>query len=282
MSILAALGAMVCWGFGDFFIQKSTRKIGDVETLAWIGIIGSIGFFPFVYKDLFLVLERSSFLILLFLGVVTFIVGIINFEALKRGKLSIVEVLLEFELPITIALGLFFLNESLSWIQVFLITLIFSGIIMIAWRPNVKGEHFFEKGAVLAIFTAIGYGLINFLTAVGAKQISPLLTIWFTWAVFTIICLIWLKIRGNLNLVFKKFFIYPELILSIGILDTLAWVFFALAVQKQELAITIAITESYPAISLLLGTKFNKEKISRYQLIGAIITIGASFLIAFI
>ncbi len=33
LSILFAFCAMICWGFGDFLIQRTVRKIGDVEAL---------------------------------------------------------------------------------------------------------------------------------------------------------------------------------------------------------------------------------------------------------
>ena len=37
MSISVGIGlafvAMLCWGFGDFLIQRSTRKVGDIEAL---------------------------------------------------------------------------------------------------------------------------------------------------------------------------------------------------------------------------------------------------------
>jgi drug/metabolite transporter (DMT)-like permease len=278
LDIVAALGAMLCWGFGDFIIQKATRKIGDMEALAWIGVLGTIGLTPFVWHDLSLVLSESNFLILLCLGIIVFIVGIINFEALKRGKISVVEVILEAELPIAVLLGLFFLGESLSIIQIVLVTLIFLGIILIAAEPGqIKRRHFFEKGALLAFVAAAGYGVINFLTAVGAKTISPLLTIWFTWAVFTLICLVYMAWRGKLGHFFKDAMKYKGLIFGMGIIDTVAWILFAIAVRNNELAITVAITESYPAIGLMLGVLVNKEKVVAHQYAGAIIAVVASF-----
>ena len=66
-----------------------------------------------------------------------------------------------------------------------------------------------------------------------------------------------------------------------GIFDTLAWLFFAFAVLENELAITIAITESYPAVALLLGVLVNKEKIRVHQYAGATIALAASIALAF-
>ena len=278
LDILAAIGAMLCWGFGDFIIQKATRKIGDMEALAWIGILGTIGLTPFIWHDFSLVASRSNFLILLVLGAVNFIVGIINFEALKRGKISVIEVIMEAELPIAVLLGLFFLSDSLSAIQIFLILLVFAGIVLIAAEPGrFKRRHFFEQGAILALVAAAGYGIIDLLTAVGAKTVSPLLTIWFAWATFTLICLIYMAWRGNLTRFFKDATKYKTLVIGMGIIDTVAWILFAIAVRNNELAITVAITESYPAIGLILGVAVNREKVAIHQYIGAGIAVVASF-----
>ena len=132
------------------------------------------------------------------------------------------------------------------------------------------------------MITAIGYGLVNFLTTIGAKHISPLLAIWFPWVVFTCICIIWLAARGGLTGALRHIHTNRRLILTIGILDTLAWILFAFAVEKRELAVTIAITESYPAISLLLGIVVNKERISKYQIVGVTATIAASFIMGMV
>jgi drug/metabolite transporter (DMT)-like permease len=280
LDILAALGAMVAWGFGDFIIQKGTRKIGDMETLAWIGLLGTIGLTPFVWHDLALVVQTSNFLVLLLLGIITFAIGIANFEALKRGKISVVEVILEAELPIAVLLGLFFFRESLSILQILLIMLVFAGILLIAAEPGqIKKKHFLEKGAMLALIAAAGYGIIDFLTAVGAKTVSPLLTIWFTWVTFTIICLIYMAWQGKLIHFFKDAAKYKTIVLAMGIIDTLAWILFAIAVRNNELAITVAITESYPAIGLILGVAVNREKVAIHQYVGAIIAVAASFAI---
>ncbi len=94
ISLFAALGAMMCWGFGDFIIQKGTRKIGNMESLAWIGLLGSIGLWPFIWHDFYLVVGMSNLIVLFVLGIIAFVVGIINFEALKRGNIAVIEVIL--------------------------------------------------------------------------------------------------------------------------------------------------------------------------------------------
>ena len=173
--LLAAFGAMFSWGIGDFLIQKTVRKIGDLESLTYIGIIGSIVLLPFVLQDIDIVFTKSNLILLLILGIITFLVAIINFESLKQGKLSVIEVILELELPVTIALGFLFFKESLSLQQLIVIALIFIGLILVATRSS-HWKNFFkrlEKGVFLGVLTAIGLGVVNFLTAVSSKQVSP-------------------------------------------------------------------------------------------------------------
>ncbi len=240
-TILAALGAMICWGFGDFIIQKGVRKIGNIETLAWIGLLGSLGLF------------------------------------------AVIDVILEAELPIAVLLGAFFFGEFLTITQTFLVFLIFVGVVLIATEPEeIKKRHFLEKGAMLALVAAIGYGLIDFLTAVGAKTVSPILTIWFTWTTFTIMCLFYIGAhRGGLRHFFADALKYKWLVLSMSVIDTAAWILFAIAVKHNDLAVTVAITESYPAIGLLLGIVINKEKVKAHQYVGATIAVVASFAMGF-
>src|SRR5688572_3789888 len=92
IGIIFAFAAMLCWGFGDFLIQKSTRKFGDVETLFLTSLFGAIVLLPFIYKDLSIVFTAIPQLLLLTgASVVLLVAALLDFEALKRGKIAVVE-----------------------------------------------------------------------------------------------------------------------------------------------------------------------------------------------
>ncbi len=282
-AMLAAFGAMLCWGFGDFFIQRTTRKIGDVESLAMIGIIGTIGLFPFVMSSLSLLSSPINLFILLALGTITFFVAMADFEALKRGKLCVVDVVLEIELPITVVLGLLFFGEILTAQQVIAIFVAFLGIILISLRPHSLKHMFskFEKGVLIAIVAAVGMSFVNFLTAFSSKNISPLMAIWVPWVVCAMISLAFIGKREGVKKLASNVSKFKYMILAMGIFDTLAWLCFSLAVFGEELSITIAITESYPVIAIFLGLMINHEKIGAHQYLGAAIALGASIFLGF-
>jgi drug/metabolite transporter (DMT)-like permease len=282
VSLIFAFAAMLCWGIGDFLIQRSTRKVGDIEALAFIGVIGTLMLFPFVLKDLDSLLSLPNILLLCFLGAVTFLAAMFDFEALKKGKLSVIEVIIELELPITIALGFIFFKERLSLLQFAVISFIFIGIILIATKSFKHLRIKFEKGIVIALIAAFGMGLINFLTAASSKQISPIMAVWFPWVIFSAICFFVLVREKGISKTIKNAKKFKWLILAMGIFDTFAWIFYANAVFHEEISIITAITESYPAVGMVLGVWINKEKIRWHQWTGAAIAFLCSLVLAFI
>ncbi len=282
LSILAAFGAMLSWGIGDFLIQRSVKKIGVVECLAAIGIIGGIGLLPFIWNDLNTIFLPENSSLLGLLGLLAFLAAILDFYALKIGKLSVIEFVLEIELPITVFLGILFFREVLAFEQWLIIGVAFIGILLISLESfNVKKHPFLEKGVLIAGASAILMGVINFLTASAARNISPLLAIWAPWTIIAIISILYLINQKKFPALWKNIQKNKGLVFWTGVMDTLAWLFFAVAVTGAALSITIAITESYVAVALYLGLFFNKEKIKKHQIAGAVLALGASILLGF-
>lgn len=281
LPILFAFGAMIGWGFGDFLIQKSIKKIGAIETLCWISLFSSIILIPFVLNDLKTV-SQPQLITLIILGLANFASGYIHFKALNIGKLSVVEIIMSIELPLTILLGVLVFRESLSLEQIALIVLLFVGIVLISIDPKqIHKKDFLEKGSLLAILSGVLIAVVNFGSASQAKEISPLMAIWLPWLICGLICFAHISRRrlgkfiGNSQ---KNWRLIGEMV----IVDLLAWTSYVFAVAKEELAVTIAITESYIVIALVLGVIVNKEKISRIQYFGAALAVTCSLLIAFV
>ena len=282
LSVLAAFGAMLSWGVGDFLIQKAARRVGDLEALAFIGIVGSVALFPLVLAELPAMLDPYNFALMAVLGLVTVVAALLDFESLRKGKLSVVEVILEMELPVTVLLGIAFFGESLTLPQFGAIAAILAGIAMIARKRGSGGLKGVEKGAVLAVLAAVSMGFVNFLTAAGARQVSPLMAVCMPWLIISIISFAILFRRDGWSKVVSGISRFRRLMLAMALCDTAAWLLFAYAVQGSVLSVTIAITESYTAVALLLGLLVNKEKIVAHQFAGAGIAVAASLLLGFV
>jgi drug/metabolite transporter (DMT)-like permease len=278
-ALLGAIAAMLCWGVGDFLIQRSTRKIGDIEALAWIGLIGSAILLPFVLEDLRGLTAMQDLLLLTALGAVTFGAAIFDFEALKQGKISVVDMVISLELPFTIMLGMLFFSERLTLFQASMILALMAGVAMISMR-EMSFKLTLERGVLFAIVAAVGMALVNFLTAAAAIQVSPLMAIWFPWMLFTAICLVVLWRRHGMTRFWSHAKEHRALIVGMGVFDTLAWLFYAYALKDGDMGIITAITESYVVVAMALGVAINKERMGERQWLGAGIALAASVLLA--
>jgi len=184
LALLGAIGAMLCWGIGDFFIQRKHEedrrhrgaRVGSASSAA-------VMLLPFVIGDLRSLTAAQDIALLTALGAITFVVAVCNFEALKEGKISVVDTVLTLELPLTVMLGMLFFSERISFWQLATIVVLMWGVGLIS--VHEKAMRFkIEKGVWLAVCTAIGMALDEFLTAAASIRVSPLMAIWFPWLLF--------------------------------------------------------------------------------------------------
>ena len=241
----------------------------------------AIVLFPLILKDFNLIFTLPNLILLLVLGVITFVAAIFDFEALKIAKLSTADIIMELELPITISLGYIFFREGLSIMQFVIISLIFIGIILVATESFAHWKIKWEKGLLMAILAAVGMGLVNFLTSASSRSISPIMAIWAPWVIFTLFCVIVLIKRKGFSKLAKDVSKYKWLLIWMGIIDTAAWLFYSFAVFDKHVGIITAITESYPAVAVFLGVWLNREKVNWHQYLGAALAIGSSILLVF-
>ena len=201
MGLIFAVIALLSWGVGDFLIQRSTRKFGDWISLFYIASFASIVLFPFIYKDLqSLFLFSKEFLLLTVASVVILFAALFNFEGLKRGRISVIEPIFALEIFITILLATILLKERLSGFQIFLVSSLIVGVILVSVRSfyNLKKIRL-EKGVIFALFGTIGMGATNFVFGLSARQTSPLMVNWFASLFLALFTLAYLLISGGLK-----------------------------------------------------------------------------------
>lgn len=282
IAIIFAFGAMIFWGLGDFLIQRTIYRLGRIETLFLITFASSVFLVPLILPEL-KTLSYFHWFMLLILGFIVLLGSHIHFLALEKGKLAVVEMILGLELPLTILLGIIILKEKLTLSFVLITSIVFIGIILVSINfNNLKAKNFLEKGALLAFVSAFLVALINFLTALAAQDLSPLTVISLPWLLVCLFTLAWIIRKRRLASLVREAINFWQLTVSVVIVDILAWLFYAAAVADNELSIIIAITESFIVIAFLLGIFYNKEKVSRWQIVGAALALLGSVSIAFL
>lgn len=286
LGIIFALVALASWGLGDFFIQRTSRKIGIVDAMFVIDFVAAIVLLPFVWNELPLLDGRSVGILF---GAGVFIVGaaFLLFEGLKIGKLSIVEPVASLELPFTVFIAGIIGHEQLGAVTYLIITLVFLGIFLSVtegrhvltnlWHGHIKK---FEKGVWFAFFGAILMAFSNFTIGYASQVTSPLMSIWATSLVLLVPCVIYYVFTNRFGLMIRHIQKYPGTVLAEVFFDNAAWIAFAFAVIYIPISVAITISESYIILAVLLGVLINKEKLRHHQYLGVAMAIGGVMLLA--
>lgn len=288
MSISVGIGlafvAMLCWGIGDFLIQKSTRKIGDWETLFLITIFGTAVLLPFVYTDLpalFALESRPSLFVLVGTALVLFVAALLELEAVRRGKLSVVEPLWSLEIPAAGLLALAVLGERLDGISILFIVFLIVGLFLVSFRGKVLSHrHFLERGVLLAVLAALAMGSAAFFMGWGARLTNSLLANFFASSILALISGAYLLARGRLFQTFRDLARLRLTLLPMMVADNAAWVAYAFSMTIVPIGIATALSESYIIIAVLLGLAVNRERLEFHQKVGLIAAIAAAVTLA--
>ncbi len=282
IGILCAIWSLFSRWIGDFLIQRSSRKIGDWETLLVVSLSATILLFPFIFHDLPLIFIPQNIVILSAVAAIFLIMSLLNFESLKRGKISVVEPIFTLEVPVAIFLSFTFLHETISLQQAVLIIVVMSWLILISLKPHhLNKRSWLEAWVLLAFAAAIFEWASNFIVGFSSRINDPLLTIWILSIVSTIISLIYLMRYHTFKSLRDTISLHKKLLTWLSILDNAGWIFFAFAVTMVPIAIATPLSEGYIALASLLGLLINKEKLRPYQKIWFILALLAAGVLAF-
>lgn len=282
MGILFAIGALVCWGVGDFLIQRSTRRFGDGIALFFISTIAAFALLPFVWSDIPAMFTVSRTGIILWgASLLILAAALLDFEALRVGKISVVEPIYSFEIAVTASLGAWFLGEHPTTQQIVLIAVLTVGIFMVGLRRmRASGIFKLERGVLLAVAATVLMGAVNFAFGVGARETSPLIINWFTSAFVSVVMAGFLTGFGEWHHIRRQWRMNKPLILSVGLIDNMAWIFFSYSMVVIPVAIATGISESYIVLASLLGLWLNRERLVRHQFVGLVVAVGAAVALA--
>lgn len=285
--VFLALIAMVGWGAGDFFIQRTIRKIGSVKTLMYIGMSGLVLLLPLAWNEIGPAFRSASnvALLLLLLAIAMF-AALFNFEGFRLGKIAVIEPILGLELPIIVALSMVFRGERPEALQSLLITVMFIGLVLVVssqpLRDYLRNHGRLEKGTVWAGLGAVGLALSAFLTGVASQDISPAVTVWFVHGAVGVVSGLILVIQGKFTGIRHDLKAFGPLIGLMALLDNAAWIAYAFAATFIPISIATAISESYIALGVILGVRYNREKLIHHQVFGIVIVAAAVIILSYL
>ena len=283
LGIALAFVAMLAWGFGDFLIQKSTRKVGDLETLFIITAFGGLVLLPFVWHGIvpLFLSNMDGVGILLIASMILFIAALFNLESVRRGKLSVIEPIWSLEIVSAGILAFFILGERVSILQAALVVALTAGLMLTSLRDrHVTRSFIFEKGVLIAFFAGLGMGAASFFLGWAGRVTDPVMTNFFS-DVFLAVCSgMYLAYQGRFSKVFKDLRHGYPLLLPMSIFDKAAWLAYVFSMSMIPIAVATGLSESYIIVVVLLGLFVNKEKLHPHQKFGLVIALAAAIILA--
>ncbi len=274
--IFFALAAMVSWGLGDFLTQRTTRVVGSAKTLFFTGLVGFLALSPFVLPSLSDI-TINTFILLSALSLVVMIATAFDFEALRTGKIAVVEPIVGLEMPMAIGVSLAIVGEAISSQFILIISLVIIGTILTVFKGwhHAKSINVLEKGVLLALIAAVGTALTTVLVGVSSQATTPLVAIWFSHGALMIVGGIAVQMKSGLHTIFGDIKRHPVTIGFQTTADNAAWILFAFSTTLLPISIAAAISGGYVAMAVALGLFINKERIKKHQYLGIVmVSIG--------
>lgn len=283
ISILFALVSYTGWAIGDILLTIIARRIGGYSTAFWtylIGIlIGSI-FVPIYFYELSHLTPRI-FALNLFLGLLL-ISGWVAFnEALRIANPSLVGTISSSFAALTVILSIIIFKEGVTPAQVTAIVIIFFGLLMATLDISELGKgKLLNKGILLAVFTMLSWGIAYALIRIPIEVIGWFWT-GYTYALLSPVILLFMRIR---KIPLQKPTSYKTL--SLLLLCTMflasAEYSFNFAISQDYTSIVTPIAGSYPTLFVLIAFFVFKDKITKQQIAGVIVTLIGIVLLSII
>lgn len=285
--------AFLTWGIADLFYKKGNveeKKYNDIKTGIIVGIIMGI------YATVYLIVkhvEINIIEILEYLPVSLCYISsmVIGYKGLKYIELSLSSPIQNTSGVITSLLLIIFFKELLPPLAYAAFIIIFVSIFSIYLMEKKENRNFEVKTKkkklnLLAITLPIGYcildGLGTFLDALYLDKFelisedSALIAYEYTFLIFAIICLIYLKHKK------EKFNIVKEKNkLLAASFETVGQFFYVFAMADNS-TISATIVGSYCVLSMLLSRIFLKEKLSLKKYIAIFSTIVGIIVLLFL
>ena len=283
MGIILAIVAMLSWGIGDFLIQRFVRSIGNMETLFVITGFGTLVLLPFVWNDIPLLFTNteSSLSILIFAGIILCISALLQFEALRKGKLAVVEPICSLEIIVSALLAYFIIGERLEPLQIVFIVFLILGLMFVSFKDTkLHARHFLEKGVLISLLAAVIMGGANFFMGVGGRLTDAFMINFIASFIMAIVTGTYILFRKKHRTLLKDIRSHSKMLITMSIFDNLAWIAFVAAMALAPIGIVVALTESYILIVVLLGLIVNKERLHPHQKFGLLLALGSAIFLA--
>ena len=297
LTIILGFTTSLVYGFADFFGALGSRRIRPVVVTFWSGLSGLA---LLLVAALFMGADFSSEGI--FWGVAAGVASAVAisclYASLAIGPISIISPLgAVVSAIVPMVVGALQGDRFSLWGWVALAAILIA-VVLVGFVPGEDVRLPSTKGLLLGLAAGAGIGLV-LITLAKAPHNTGLTSVIFLRATSAsllglVMIFTWMKARrtsdsnrsdlGHLGQAGERETRVPYrfwwTVIVAGFFDSSANIFFTLASRVGSLSVVAVLTALYPLGTIILARLFLKEKIAKTQLVGILLALAASALLA--
>lgn len=280
---------MLGWGLADFFAKKTIDQVGDVVSLAWGHIFGTIVLVAMILFQFEVYSKRpalpsdfQTWLLLMLFGVGQAAVYLLVYKGFAKGLVGVLSPVFASFSGLTAIASIVLLGEVVGPALLAGLVTLFVGILLInvdvqALRSrrlsfaHIPGFKEVAIATVLATFWTLSWD--QFIGGQDWLSYTLLMYAFMTFAIL-VVCLVQRKEIFVVKLSTWKF------LFLIGLCETVAYVAISVGYSATPLTSVVALLSgAFSLPTIILARLFLKEKITLTQTIGSLVTIGGIMLL---
>jgi uncharacterized membrane protein len=284
LGIILGLSGALCWGVADFLARFSSRRVGAYRTLLFMQAFGFVGLCAYLqWTHGFALVAAHGWKPWAFgvmAGLLNMIASLALYYSFQIGVMSVVAPVSSSYPALTVVLAMFS-GERLQMLRGLGLGITLIGVVLastsfapVSTRSPADGSHHararLTKGVGWAIVSAIGFGfLFWFLGFHVVPVLGSVISVWMIRLTsFGVLILAATPARQSIAL--------PRggvwwLLLGIGSLDTLAFVFNNAGLHTGQVSVVSVLASLYGAVTVVLAWIFLRERLERSQWLGIVL-----------
>lgn len=283
-AILFAIVAYFGWGSGDIFGTVASRKIGPYSATLWFLILQAmlLGIFSVLFLGNLKLYSPQVLLLNVVLGVIGTAGLVAFYEGLRIGSASLVGTISASFAAVVVVLSIIFFKEAISAQQTAAIVIVFFGFLLASLDFDELKNRKVKVGReiILAIVAMITWSIYWTFIKIPIREVG-----WF-WPHY-------LNTLSSIPALFFYIYLRKIAVTSVNKNGALVPIFlnaallgsgslaFNFALQEGLAAIVAPIAGSYPTLFVALAFWFFKDKITKLQVGGIIVTLAGIVALSF-
>ncbi len=287
-ALLLAVIPLIGWGLGDVFGIFSSRKIGSYLTTFYqflFGILLSFFVLPYVWNDISNI-TASLLAINILIGTMYVLANFFVNEGFKQSSAPVIGIIIQSFPAIVLLLSALIFKDALSVRQIIWVILVFLGVFLcsVDIKKLIKSKIKFDLGIKYALIATTIFSIYFTFFRIFSNQYGWFLPNFISFLTLPLALILAKKIikeKSKIKPLNNKIII-GALVLS-SVLIRSGDIALNLGISKGFASIVSPITGSSPLVFVIASALVFKDKISKQQIVGLIVSLsgilGLSFFV---